>query len=55
MPTYCTCWRDYPNPNHKRANGWKCVDKYVCIRKREGLRCVGLGLKTKCVKKEGKK
>ena len=52
MPTYCSCWAEYPNPSHKRAKGWKCVDKYVCIRQRSSLRCRGLGHKTKCVKKE---
>lgn len=49
MPTYCTCWLDYPNPNHKRANGWKCKDHYTCIRKRTG-RNRYTGLKTKCIK-----
>lgn len=30
--SYCTCWVDYPNKNHKRANGkWKCVDYYECV------------------------
>lgn len=52
MPTYCTCWLDYPNPNHKKDNGsWKCKDKYTCIRKRTG-KWSGYGLKTKCIKKE---
>lgn len=52
MPTYCTCWVDYPNENHKKANGsWKCKDNYICIRKRTG-KWSGYGLKTKCIKKE---
>lgn len=52
MPTYCTCWVDYPNENHKKANGsWKCKDNYICIRKRTGS-WSGYGLKTKCIKKE---
>lgn len=45
--TYCTCWCDYPNPNHKRKNGkWLCVDKYKCVRKGDGYTT-----KTKCEKK----
>lgn len=53
MPTYCTCWRDYPNINHKKANGsWKCKDNYICIRHKTG-NWAGNGLKTKCIKKEG--
>ena len=52
MPTYCTCWRDYPNENHKKANGsWKCKDNYICIRHKTG-NWAGNGLKTKCIKKE---
>lgn len=52
MPTYCTCWADYPNKAHKKANGaWLCVDKYRCIRKRTGFYS-GTGLKTKCIKIE---
>ena len=43
--TECTCWRDYPNINHKKANGWKCVDCYKQVRKRQGYY-----RKTKCVK-----
>lgn len=47
--TYCTCWCDYPNKNHKKRNGkWMCVDKYVCVRKGDGYTT-----KTKCEKKEG--
>ena len=46
--TFCTCWRDYPNPAHKKKNGrWLCVDSYRCIRKREGYK-----VKTKCVKEK---
>lgn len=51
MPTYCSCWVDYPNEAHKKANGsWKCKDNYKCIKRREGLRHAGYGHKTKCVK-----
>ena len=51
--TYCTCWVDYPNASHKKANGsWKCKDRYTCIRQRTGSSAY-TGLKTKCVKKEG--
>ena len=29
----CSCWKHYPNPNHKKRNGtWLCVDKYECVR-----------------------
>lgn len=53
MPTYCTCWADYPNKAHKKANGaWKCLDKYTCIRQRTAHTCAGIGLKTKCQKIE---
>ena len=54
MPTYCSCWAEYPNEAHKKASGaWKCKDKYICIRQRQGATWAGRGLKTKCVKKEG--
>lgn len=46
--TTCTCWVDYPNKAHKKANGkWKCVDCYINIRKNDGYR-----RKTKCIRKE---
>ena len=33
----CSCWVNYPNKAYKKRNGeWKCVDKYECIRDREG-------------------
>ena len=52
MATYCSCWVDYPNKAHKKANGtWLCVDKYRCIRNRTGTSQYS-GLKTKCVKVE---
>lgn len=48
MTTYCTCWIDYPNPNHRKTNGkWLCVDCYKPIRKGDGRK-----VKTKCVKAE---
>lgn len=43
----CTCWRDYPNEAHKRANGkWKCVDCYENTGSRDGYK-----MKTRCIKK----
>lgn len=28
-PYQCSCYRDYPNENHRRKNGhFKCVDVY---------------------------
>ena len=45
--TYCSCWQNYPNKNHRKDNGrWKCVDCYENIKNTDGKR------KTKCVKKE---
>jgi hypothetical protein len=55
--TECTCWRKYPNPNHKKPTGkWKCVDNYECVRQLEekpldgGMIPVPIR-KTKCIKK----
>lgn len=45
--TYCSCWCEWPNVNHKKENGsWKCVDRYECERQKDGNR------KTKCRLKE---
>ena len=55
----CTCWREYPNPNHKRANGTSKCDNYECVRPLEYKRLDGSMIdipkrKTMCVKKENK-
>lgn len=38
IPDYdCSCYIEYPNPNHMRKNGtWICIDRYenICFRKR---------------------
>ena len=45
-PTFCTCWCDYPNVNHKKKNGeWKCIDNYELVKNCSGNH------KTKCVKR----
>lgn len=32
-----SCWANYSSKAHKKKNGeWKCVDRYECIRDREG-------------------
>lgn len=56
----CTCWIEYPNESHKKANGqWKCVDDYVCVRPLSVRKCNPPCKdfpfrKTKCVLKEDK-
>jgi len=43
----CSCYCSYPNINHKRTNGWKCVDKYKPIKFERKHRHQP---KTRCVK-----
>lgn len=40
----CRCWVEYPNPNYKYLNQWKCVDCYKNIKPLDGHRS-----KTRCV------
>lgn len=51
-PNYqCSCYCPYPNINHKRANGWKCVDRYEQM---EWERKHTHQPKTKCRRKDDK-
>lgn len=55
--TYCSCWVEYPNENHRKQNGHSKCDNYECIRQLECRKTKDSFIdipvrKTKCVKKK---
>lgn len=53
IPDYdCSCYIEYPNPNHMRKNGtWICIDRYENIKDYEP-RTIYSPI-THCKKKDG--